>query len=272
MTSFSSFTFQDIEKGKLSPKGPSSPQIRRLREFQPTGVDQSLSTQEDPFHLPRLLNARGSLPVISKDSGADNSRKRINSLITDKTAQDLSLRREALNHRSVLPRPAEKQKISLDVGSEWSTAELPEGKTEDNKDGTRPENDDPLLWSSDDDDDSDEDHGTNLHPFAVQNKKKLHSLEDIKHTRYLRMKSPHHWLPKAGNVPKNLLSSCIIVGHTKVLSVDDEDRSCEENEDGELEDETDQFKTMEKAKDGLHEMNKESNCNSHFKENSEVNL
>jgi len=30
------------------------------------------------------------------------------------------------------------------------------------------------------------------------------------------MKSPYHWLPKMGNVTKELLSSSIIVGHTKV--------------------------------------------------------
>lgn len=225
-----------------------------------------MSTQEDPFHLPRLLNACASPPVLSKDGGAERNRRRVDSLTTDKTAKDLSPRREAFIHRSVSPRPAEKQQISLNIKNEWfsetsSKAELAEGEAENNKESTRLENYDPLLWSSDDDDDdADEDDETRLHSFVAQNEKKLHSLEEIQHTRYLRMKSAHHWLPKTGNVPKNLLSASIIVGHTKAVSLDEEDRSCAENEDGEMNDSTEQCKTIEKGKNG-HEMNKGSDCN-----------
>ena len=254
--------FQDALK--LSPRAPSSPQIspRRLRAVQSLGADQSQSSsQEGPLLLPRL-DARSSLPVISDDSGADRYRRRVFSLTVDKAARDLSPRREAL-------------------GNGWlsgfsSKHELPEGVTEDDKVSQRLEGDDDV-WKSDDDDDDDhgdehDDDDTVKDRFTTQ--KKIHSLEEIKHTRYLRMKSPVHWLPKMGNVPKNLLSSSIIVGHTKVGfdsicqpredndEVEDEQYvCCEETEDSEIKEDVDeQCKIVEKD---------ENSCES-FKDNSEL--
>lgn len=136
----------------------------------------------------------------------------------DQTAKELSPRAESLNHHSVSPRPTEKQQISLEIGKEWLIessliAELPEGEelVKDERDFPRLENEELCFWSSDDDDDV-----AGKDRFPSQKEKKTHSVDEIKHTRYLRMKSPHHWLPKMGNVPKELLSSFIIVGHTKV--------------------------------------------------------
>ena len=216
------------------------------------------------------MDGRGSLPFISKEGGAERGRRRVNSLITDKTTQDVSPRREAFSHGSVSTRSAEKQQISLDMENECfseptSKARLAEGAVENNKRSTDLENDDPLLWSSDDDDEEDE-VDIDLDTFAVDKGKKIHSLEEIKHTRYLRMKSPHHWLPKTGPVPKSLLSSSIIVGHTKVTSLDSQDRSDEENEEDDEKDDANEFKTMEKEKDGQ-EMSKGTNCTSELEEN-----
>lgn len=136
----------------------------------------------------------------------------------DQTAKELSPRAESLNHHSVSPRPTEKQQISLEIGKEWLIesslkAELPEGEelVKDERDFPRLENEELCFWSSDDDDDV-----AGKDRFPSQKERKTHSVDEIKHTRYLRMKSPHHWLPKMGNVPKELLSSSIIVGHTKV--------------------------------------------------------
>lgn len=257
------------------PRAPSSPQIRRLRVFQPIVTKQAQSSQEDLFHLPRLQGARGSLPILSitKDEEAERYRRRVNSLTRDQTAKELSLRRESLNQRSVSPRPAEKQQISLNIGNEWLSepspkAELPEGEVEDEKDSPRLENDDLCFWNSDDDDDD-----TDEDPFPLQKEKMVHSVDEIKHTRYLRMKPPHHWLPKMGNVPKKLLSSSIIVGHTKVAfesvptegdrdgdeeegedkkeeNVDQNPASREEKEDGEIGDDTERCETSEKEENG----------------------
>ena len=181
----------------------------------------------------------------------------------DQTTKDLSPRTEVLNHRSESPRPAEKQQISLDIGKEWLSesslkAELRGGEVyvEYETDSPGMESDDLCYRSSDDDDDdADED------PLPSQKEKKTHSVDDIKHTRYLRMKPPHHWLPKMGNVPKELLSSSIIIGHTKVgfdsISTEgdldggeeegkrekkrnvNQKPSSEEKEDGEIGDDTD---------------------------------
>ena len=185
-----------------------------MRGFQPIVTEQAQTSQEDLFQLPKLL-ARGSLPNLSKDEGTERHRRRVDSLTRDRTVKELSPRTEALKHRSVSPRPVEKQQISLDIGKEWLSEsspkdELPEGAVhlEGEKDSPRLVNDD-LCFSNDDDDDTDED------PFSSR-KEKTHSVDEIKHTRYLRMKPPHHWLPEMGNVPKELLSSSIIVGHTKV--------------------------------------------------------
>ena len=185
--------------------------------FQPIVTEQAQTSQEDLLHLPKVL-ARGSLPNLSKDEGTERYRRRFNSLTWGQAAKELYPRAESLNHRSVSPRPAEKQQISLDIGKKWLSesslkAELPEGEelVKDEKDSPRLENDDLCFWSRDDDDeDADE------VPLPLQKGKKAHSVDEIKHTRYLRMKPPHHWLPKMGNVPKELLSSSIIVGHTKV--------------------------------------------------------
>lgn len=86
------------------------------------------------------------------------------------------------------------------------------------------------------------------------------------------MKSPHHWLPKMGNVPKELLSSSIIVGHTKVAfesvstewdkdgdEAEGEEKEKnnvnqkpfhEEKEDGEIGGDTEWRKKSEKEKNG----------------------
>ena len=163
--------------------------------------------------------AGGSLPNLSKDEGAERLlRRRVSSLKRDQAGNEFSPRSESLYQLNVSPRPAEKQQISLDIGKEWLSeaflkADLPEGEepVKDEKDSTRLENDGLCFRSGyDDDDEADED------PFWLQKEKKAHSVDEIKHTRYLRMKPPHHWLPKMGNVPKELLSSSIIVGHTKV--------------------------------------------------------
>lgn len=279
------FTFQDADKRKLSPRAPSSPQVRRLRAFQPTGADQSQPCQEDSLRLPRLLAARGSLPVLSNDNEAERFRRRFQSLTPDKTVKELSPRREAFNHRSISPRNAEKQQISLNVGNEWFSelsSNTPEGEVPDNKDSTSLEDDVAFCWNSDDEDEDDDTDEDPLACSAAQNEKKVHSIEEIKYTRYLRMKSPHHWLPKMGNVPKNLLSSSIIVGHTKVafntskasVEEDDDDadeQSCEEiKEDGEIGEATQQCKTSGKEENGL-ETNKENNYNSELEENSTIN-
>ena len=186
-----------------------------MRGFQPIVTEQAQTSQEDLFQLPKLL-ARGSLPNLSKDEGTERHRRRVDSLTRDRTVKELSPRTEALKHRSVSPRPAEKQQMPLDIGKEWLSKsstkdELPDGAVhlEGGKDSPRLVNDD-LYFSNDDDDDTNED------PFSSRKEKKTHSVDEIKHTRYLRMKPPHHWLPEMGNVPKELLSSSIIVGHTKV--------------------------------------------------------
>lgn len=247
--SFGKFTgflniFQDVDKGRFSSRAPSSPQIRRLRGFQPIVTEQA---QEDLFHLPRL-QARGSLPNLSKDEGTERHRRRVDSLTRDQTTKDLSSRAEVLNHRSESPRPAEKQQMFLDIGKEWLSesslkAELRAGEehVEHETDSPGLENDDLCYWSSDDDDDdADED------PLPSQKEKKTHSVDDIKHTRYLRMKPPHHWLPKMGNVPKELLSSSIIIGHTKVgfESVSTEGDLDRGKEEGESEEEKRESKTI----------------------------
>lgn len=151
--------FQDVDKGRLSPRAPPSPQFRRLLGFQPIVTEQAQTSQEDLFHLPKLL-ARGSLPNLSKDEGAERYRRRVNSLTRDQTAKELSPRAESLNHHSVSPRPTEKQQISLEIGKEWLIesslkAELPEGEelVKDERDFPRLENEELCFWSSDDDDD-----------------------------------------------------------------------------------------------------------------------
>ena len=212
-------------------RAPSSPQFRRLRGFQPIVTEQAQTSQEDLFHLPKLLAARGSLPNLSRDEGEERYRARVNSLTRDHTAKELSPRAEALNHRSVSPSPTQKQQISLDIGKKWLSestlkAELPEGEelVKDERDPPRLENEEMCFWSSENDDDDDKDED----PLHLQTEKKAHSVDEIKHTRYLRMKSPYHWLPKMGNVPKELLSSSIIVGHTKAAF---ESISTEEDQD-----------------------------------------
>ena len=160
-------------------------------------------------------------------------------LTREQTANELSSRTESLNQLSISPRPAEKQQISLDIGKKWLSesslkADLPEGEepVKDEKDSARLENGDLSFRSSDDDDDEAHDDS-----FPIQKEKKAHSVDEIKHTRYLRMKPPHHWLPKMGNVPKELLSSSIIVGHTKVafesVSTEGERDGNEEEGEGE---------------------------------------
>ena len=174
----------------------------------------------------------------------------------DQTAKEFSRRTESLNQLSVSPRPTEKQKISLDIGTEWLRecslkADLPDGEepVKDEKDSARLENDELCFRSSDDDDDeADEDS------FRLQKEKKAHSVDEIKHTRYLRMKPPHHWLPKIGNVPKELLSSSIIIGHTKVafesVSTEVEQDGNEEEEEGEVKKYVNQEPSREEKEDG----------------------
>ena len=181
------------------------------------GIDQSQSSQDDPVRLPRLLGARGSLPGLSSE-GAERNRRRFQSLNTDKLANDLSPRNEALSPSSVSPKLVEKQQQALSLENGWlndrpSKDELPQGEIE-RQDTSRAENDSPFWWDGDDDD-FDDDNVEGVEGGREQ-KKKVHSLEEIKYTRYLRMKSPNHWLPKMGKVPENLLSSSIIIGHTKL--------------------------------------------------------
>lgn len=218
-------------------------------------TEQAKTSQEDLFHLPKLL-ARGSRPNLSKDEGTERYRIRVNSLTREQTANELSSRTESLNQLSISPRPAEKQQISLDIGKKWLSecslkADLPEGEepVKDEKDSARLENDDLSFRSSDDDDGEAHDDS-----FPIQKEKKAHSVDEIKHTRYLRMKPPHHWLPKMGNVPKELLSSSIIVGHTKVafesVSTEGERDGNEEDREGEEEKNVNQKPSLEEKEDG----------------------
>jgi len=91
---------------------------------------------------------------------------------------------------------------------------LPEGEVE-RKESPRAGNNSPFWWYSDDDNNGEFDEASNT--FVTKMKgKKVHSMDEIKHTRYLRMKSPEHWLSKMGKVPLSLLSSSIVIGHTKL--------------------------------------------------------
>ena len=219
-------------------------------------TEQAKTSQEDLFHLPKLL-ARGSLPNLSKDEGTERYRIRVNSLTREQTANELSSRTVSLNQLSISPRPAEKQQISLDIGKKWLSesslkADLPEGEepVKDENGSARLENFDALSFRTSDDDD-DEAHDDS---FPIQKEKKAHSVDEIKHTRYLRMKPPHHWLPKMGNVPKELLSSSIIVGHTKVafetVSTEGERDGYEEEGEGEEEKNVNQKPSREEKEDG----------------------
>ena len=219
-------------------------------------TEQAKTSQEDLFHLPKLL-ARGSLPNLSKDEGTERYRIRVNSLTREQTANELSSRTVSLNQLSISPRPAEKQQISLDIGKKWLSesslkADLPEGEepVKDENGSARLENFDALSFRTSDDDD-DEAHDDS---FPLQKEKKAHSVDEIKHTRYLRMKPPHHWLPKMGNVPKELLSSSIIVGHTKVafetVSTEGERDGNEEEGEGEEEKNVNQKPSREEKEDG----------------------
>lgn len=137
---------------------------------------------------------------------------------TDKLANDLSPRNEALTPTSVTPKLVEKQQQALSLENGWlndrpSKDELPQGEIE-RQDTSRAESDSPFWWDGNDDDfDDDNVEGVE---GGREHKKKVHSLEEIKYTRYLSMKSPNHCLPKMGKVPENLLSSFIIIGHTKL--------------------------------------------------------
>ena len=91
------------------PRAPSSPQFRRLCGFQPIVTEQVQTSQEDLFHLPKLLTARASLPNLSKDEGVESYRGRVNSLTRDQTAKELVFAGRSTYHHRVSPRPAEKQ-------------------------------------------------------------------------------------------------------------------------------------------------------------------
>lgn len=173
------------------------------------GVDQSHMFHDDPLRLPRLLEARGSLPSLSTEGGESN-RRRVNSFSPDKLSHELSPRKDALKHRIASPSLSEKQTHPLSIGNEWlsepsSNADLPEGEVE-RKESPRADDNSPFWWYSDDDDNNDEfDEASNT--FVTKMKeKKVHSMDEIKNTSYLRMKSPEHWLPKMGKVPISLLS------------------------------------------------------------------
>ena len=268
-------TFQDV--GKLPPRVPASPQIspRRQRGFQPLGADQLQSSpQEGSFILPKL-ESRGSLSSMLDENGKERVQRRVFSLVADNATRETSPRREALELQNLSPRTERKLRNFLNSENGWLTGfsskhEGLEDIVEDGKGLQRPEaEDEECTWNSDIDDDDDETIG----------QKKIHSLEEIKHTRYLRMKSPVHWLPKMGNVPKHLLSSSIIVGHTKVgfesisrpqrdKDVDDLDESvsCDEIENSEEGNETDGESKLEQKKN---ENNNETYWdNSELKENS----
>ena len=181
---------------------------------------------------------------------------------SDKLANDLSPRNEALKPSSVSPKRVEKQQQALSMENGWLNDrpfkdELPQGELE-RQDSSRAESDSPFWWDGDDDDFGDD----NVEGVkgGREQKKKVHSLEEIKYTRYLRMKSPNHWLPKMGKVPENLLSSSIIVGHTKLpyesIIADDE----EEDEDV-FEDEQNGLEGKEKDEnnDGVEQSNTADN-------------
>lgn len=246
-----------------------SPQVRRLGAFQPMSVDQSQASQDETVCLPRLLETRSSLPGLSTEEG-ESYRRRCSSLTSDKLANELSVRKEGPGHRIVSPRLAEKQQHPLNVGNEWfnelsSKDELPEGQLGRN-DSHREENGSPLGWNSVDDEDYDGDEDADNTFVTKVQEKKIHSMEEIKHTRYLRMKSPNHWLPKMGKVPQNLLSSSIIIGHTKLTyeSVstgeeeeeedddvfEDDENGFAENEDAESRDAVEHLKNSKTQEDG----------------------
>lgn len=264
-----------------------SPQVRRLRAFQPMGVDQSQASQDETVRLPRLLETRSSLPGLLTEEG-ESYRRRCYSLTSDKIANELSVRKEGLGHRIVSPRLAEKQQHPLNVGNEWfnelsSKDELPEGQSRRN-DSHREENGSPLGWNSVDDEDYDGDEDADNTFVTKVQEKKIHSMEEIKHTRYLRMKSPNHWLPKMGNVPQNLLSSSIIIGHTKLTyeSVstgkeeeeeeddvfEDEENGFGENEDAESRDAVEHLKNSKTQEDGRETENSVRDNSRELRENS----
>ena len=229
-------TPEEMRKSQISPRPPLSPQARRIRGFQPMGIDQSQACQDDPVCLPRLLGAPGSLPGLSSE-GAEKNRRKVHSLTPDKLSNDLSPRNEALTPSSVSPKLVEKQQYALNLENGWfndrsSKDELPQEETE-RKDTSGEEIDRPFWWNGDDDD-CDDDNGEKVEGGRDQ-KRKVHSLEEIKYTRYLRMKSPEHWLPKMGKLPEKLLSSYIIIGHTKVpyesIIADDEGKDEDAFED-----------------------------------------
>ncbi|XP_022796119.1 uncharacterized protein LOC111334596 isoform X2 [Stylophora pistillata] len=235
----------DLEDvGRLSPRAPTSPQIspRRLRAFQPLGADQSQrSPQEGLFLLPKL-DTRGSLSSMLDDNGKERAKRRVLSLAADNTT------REALDLQNLSPKTEKKLRNFLNSENGGLTGfsskqDGLEDRVEDGKGPKRPEaEEEECTWNSDNDDDDDETIGNN-----VAGQKKIHSLEEIKHTRYLRMKSPVHWLPKMGNMPKPLLSSSIIVGHTKVgfKSISERQGDKEENKNSEQSKCYDEMENME---------------------------
>ena len=266
-----------------SPRAPLSPRIRRLRlaSFHGTGAGQSEGPQDDPLELrlPRLQHSRGSLPGTSRE-GQERQKRRFHGMTPEKLAIELSPRQEAQSHPNISPKLVEKQHHPAGVvGNEyfngWST------KTDFVKEGAEfgetpvVQGDGQFGWYTNDDDQeaSGSDEGENEeNPFTFQvNEKKIHSMEEIQYTRYLRMKSPNHWLPKMGKVPLNLLSSSIIVGHTRLPYETVSSNQDEEEDEGEDEQNSVEEKDISKTGDDVKESQKVKTENEEF-EDKEIDL
>ena len=266
----------------MSPRAPLSPRIRRLRlaSFHGTGAGQSEGSQDDPLELrlPRLQDSLGSLPGTSRE-GQERQKSRFHGMAPEKLAIELSPQQEALSHPNISPKLVERQHHPAGVvGNEYFNGRSP--KTDFAKEEAKfgetsvEQGDGQFGWYTNDDDQeaSGNDEGENEeNPFTFQfNEKKIHSMEEIQYTRYLRMKSPNHWLPKMGKVPLNLLSSSIIVGHTR-LPYETVSSNQDEEDEGEDEQNNVEEKDSSKTGDDVKESQKVKTENGEF-EDKEIDL
>lgn len=197
----------------------------------------------------------------------------------EKLAIELSPQQEALSHPNISPKLVERQHHPAGVvGNEYFNGRSP--KTDFAKEEAKfgetsvEQGDGQFGWYTNDDDQeaSGNDEGENEeNPFTFQfNEKKIHSMEEIQYTRYLRMKSPNHWLPKMGKVPLNLLSSSIIVGHTR-LPYETVSSNQDEQDEGEDEQNNVEEEDSSKTGDDVKESQKVKTENGEF-EDKEIDL
>ena len=228
--------------------------------------------------MPRLQDSLGSLPGTSRE-GQERQKRRFHGMAPEKLAIELSPQQEALSHPNISPKLVERQHHPAGVvGNEYFNGRSP--KTDFAKEEAKfgetsvEQGDGQFGWYTNDDDQeaSGNDEGENEeNPFTFQfNEKKIHSMEEIQYTRYLRMKSPNHWLPKMGKVPLNLLSSSIIVGHTR-LPYETVSSNQDEQDEGEDEQNNVEEKDSSKTGDDVKESQKVKTENGEF-EDKEIDL